>query len=162
MNEARSNVLGVMCFAFCLNGIACVQSPPKAEVAPAPAASPGAALTASSPGESGPAASPSTDETAARPEAGGRPQGVPDATPASIPEFGVPECDKYVKKYLACVEGHVTDTQKEELTAAFEANLLKWRALSVMKEGKLALSLACKAAAAAAKENLTVEYGCEF
>lgn len=82
---------------------------------------------------------------------------VPGVTP-----FGVPECDAYVKKYLACVEGRVSGQQKERLIEAFEANRTKWRALSAMKEGAMALALSCRVAAQKSKEELTVEYGCEF
>ena len=90
----------------------------------------------------------------------------PGAGPAfsnpGIPDFGVPECDKYVRKYLGCVEGRVTGLEKERLTAAFEANLAKWRALAAMREGKIAMALACRTATAASRESLNVDYGCEF
>ena len=85
------------------------------------------------------------------------PAGAPRVTP-----FGVPECDAYVKKYLACVEGRVSGEQKERLIEAFEANRTKWRALSSMREGAVALALSCRAAAQKSKEELTVEYGCDF
>jgi hypothetical protein len=79
-----------------------------------------------------------------------------------VTPFGVPECDAYVKKYLACVEGRISGEQKERLIEAFEANRTKWRALSTMREGAVALALSCRAAAQKSKEELTVEYGCDF
>ena len=79
-----------------------------------------------------------------------------------ITPFGVPECDTYVKKYLACVEGRVPAQQRGALLEAFEANRTKWRALAAMREGAVALALACRTAALKSKEALSVDYGCEF
>lgn len=79
-----------------------------------------------------------------------------------ITRFGVPDCDDYVKKYLDCVEGKVSGEQKEQLMEAFEANRTKWRALATMREGAIALGLACRAAAQKSREQLTVDYGCDF
>lgn len=101
------------------------------------------------------AAASTAAETASTPAA--PPDGV-----AVITKFGVPECDAYVAKYMACVEGKVTGEAKQQLLATFEANQKKWRAMSTMKEAALALGLACKASAQKAKEELAVEYGCEF
>lgn len=86
------------------------------------------------------------------------------ATPGAlvITPFGVPDCDNYIKKYMACVDGKVTEGQKAALMEQFAANQTKWRALSTMREGAVALSLACRAANQKAKEELAVEYGCEF
>ena len=84
------------------------------------------------------------------------------ASPSSVTPFGVAECDNYVSKYLACVDGKVPAEEKEELMAAFEANRTKWRALATLREGAIALGLACRAAAQKSKEQLAVDYGCEF
>ena len=61
-----------------------------------------------------------------------------------------------------CVEGKVSGEQKERLMEAFEANRTKWRALATMREGAIALGLACRAAAQKSREELTVDYGCDF
>lgn len=79
-----------------------------------------------------------------------------------VTAFGVAECDNYVAKYTACVEANVTGEEKDRLLAAFEANRTKWRALATMREGAVALGLACRAAAQKAKEDFSVEYGCAF
>lgn len=76
--------------------------------------------------------------------------------------FGVPECDAYVAKYMACVDGKVSGEAKEQLMATFEANRTKWRAMSTMREAAVALGIACKAALQKSKEELAVDYGCEF
>lgn len=113
-----------------------------AQAAPAQAATDGAAGTASSEATSGPAA------------------GVVGSV--SVTPFGVPECDTYVKQFLSCVEGRVPEAQRDKFIEAFEANRQKWRALSTMREGALALGMACRAAAQKSKEELQVDYGCEF
>lgn len=103
----------------------------------------------------GTAASASTEATPPAP-----PAGAVDS--ASLTPFGVPECDAYVKQLLACVEGRVPEAQRAKFIEAFEANRQKWRALSTMQEGALALGMACRAAAQKSKEELQVDYGCEF
>jgi hypothetical protein len=88
----------------------------------------------------------------------------PDAA-SGIPvvtKFGVPECDAYVEKYTSCIEGKVPPADKEKLLSGFEANRTKWRAMATMKESAVALGLACRAATQKAKEEMLVEYGCEF
>jgi hypothetical protein len=102
-----------------------------------------------------PVPSPAADSSAESVEASG-PE-VPKITP-----FGVPECDAYVQRYLDCLETKVSDEEKDRLMQGFEANRTRWRALATMREGALALGLACKAAAQKAKEELSVDYGCEF
>ena len=89
---------------------------------------------------------------------------VPPSEPQStkVTPFGVSECDNYVKQFLACVDGKVSGEQRDALMAGFEANRTKWRALSTMREGAVALGIACRAAAQKSRESLTVDYGCEF
>lgn len=105
---------------------------------------------------------PAAQATAASGEETGAPAASSAPAPPGITSFGVPDCDEYVKKYLECVEGKVSPEQREQLMAAFEVNRTKWRALATMREGAVALGLACRAARQKSKEDLTVEYGCEF
>jgi hypothetical protein len=97
------------------------------------------------------------DSTAAATASPDPASGIPVVT-----KFGVPECDAYVEKYTACIEGKVPQADKERLLSGFEANRSKWRAMATMKESAVALGLACRAAAQKAKEEMLVEYGCEF
>ncbi len=114
----------------------------------------GAAVSA----ESAEAPQPSAEEGAPEPaESTVAASEAPKITP-----FGVPECDTYVRQYLACVEGRVPPEQKAALLEAFEANRTKWRALAAMREGAVALTIACRTAAQKSKEGLSVDYGCEF
>ncbi len=82
---------------------------------------------------------------------------VPKITP-----FGVPECDAYVQKYLDCLETRVSGEERDRLMQGFEANRTKWRALASMRESAMALSVTCRAATQKAKQELSVDYGCEF
>jgi hypothetical protein len=111
----------------------------------------GAACSDSKPKEA-PAAAGVSQQPAASPEGAG----------VTATSFGVPECDTYVTKYLACLEGKVPADQRDKLAEAFEANRTKWRAMSTTREGAMALSVTCKAATEKAKEALSVDYGCEF
>ncbi len=115
-------------------------------------------------GEPAPAAAPiePADDAVQAADAEGSAAAVAPVEVRAVTPFGVPECDAYVKKYLACVEGRVSGEHKERLIEAFEANRTKWRALSAMREGAVALALSCRAAAQKSKEQLTVEYGCDF
>ena len=87
------------------------------------------------------------------------------AAAADVPQittFGVPECDGYVEKYMSCLEGKVSPEAKQRLLETFEMNRNKWRAMAAMKESASALAVVCRAAAQKAKEELSVDYGCEF
>ena len=87
------------------------------------------------------------------------------AAAADIPvvtNFGVAECDAYVEKYMSCLDGKVSPEAKQRLLDAFEMNRTKWRAMSTMKESASALAVVCTAATQKAKEELSVDYGCQF
>ena len=105
-----------------------------------------------------------TSGDAASSEAAAGDEAAADAepTPFEIQTFNVAECDSYIKKYLACIEGHIPSEQRRGWMESLAANQTRWRTLAAMKEGRVALSLACKAAASASKEALAVDYGCEF
>ena len=87
---------------------------------------------------------------------------APAATPEAITTYGVPQCDNYVKKYLQCIETRVPADQRQGWIATFEANQAKWKGLASMREGKLALGLACKSALEMSRQALAVDFGCEF
>ena len=93
------------------------------------------------------------------------PATTPAVAGADIPvvtNFGVPECDAYVEKYMSCLDGKVSPEAKQRLLEAFEMNRNKWRAMSTMRESASALAVVCRAATQKAKEELSVDYGCEF
>lgn len=91
-----------------------------------------------------------------------------DAAEPDLPEppppmpFGVPECDTFVTKFLACVEIRVPADQQPRLLADLQENRAKWRQLATMSQGHVALGLACRTMAQRVKSDLIVDYGCEF
>lgn len=76
--------------------------------------------------------------------------------------FGVPECDNFITRYVACVELRVPADQKARLMDDLYEHRAKWRELSRMEQGKLAVGLSCRGVARRLKGDLTVDYGCEF
>jgi hypothetical protein len=100
--------------------------------------------------------------------AGAADDAAPAADEASVPDpppllpVGVPECDKFVEKYVACVEGRVPAEQKERLMHELHTHRARWRELEKMQDGKLAAGLACRGVAQRMKGDLTVDFGCEF
>lgn len=126
-----------------------------------------------SPGAAAPVAveSPSTPTAPPSPEAGTTPGGEGEeaaAAASALPEppppmpFGVPECDTFVTKYLACVEVRVPADQQPRLMADLQENRAKWRQLATMSQAGVALSLACRTMAQRVKSDLTVDFGCEL
>ena len=76
--------------------------------------------------------------------------------------FGVPECDKFVEKYVACVEARVPDDQKEKKMDELHEHRGRWRELGKMDQGKIAMGLSCRGVAQRLKRDLVVDFGCEF
>ncbi len=74
----------------------------------------------------------------------------------------MPECDKFVDKYIACVELHVPAEQKEGVMRELHVHRARWRELQRMQDGKLAAGLSCRGVAQRLKGDLIVDYGCEF
>jgi len=119
-----------------------------------PAPTPASAATPLPAPELTPTAAETPGAEAASPDA--------ESTPFEVKSYGVPECDAYVKQYLACIEGRVPEEQRAGWLASLEANRVRWNGLAAMQQGSLALKLACKAASQVSKEALAVDYGCEF
>lgn len=76
--------------------------------------------------------------------------------------FGVPECDKFVEKYVACVEARVPADLKEKKMDELHEHRARWRELGKMEQGKLAMGLSCRGVAQRLKADLTLDHGCEF
>ncbi len=88
-----------------------------------------------------------------------------DATvpkPPPLTPLGVPECDKFVEKYLACVDVHVPADQQERLIRELHVHRVRWLELEKMQDGKLAAGLSCRGVAQRLKGDLIVDFGCEF
>jgi hypothetical protein len=76
-------------------------------------------------------------------------------------EFGVPECDDYINKYLACVESKVPEASRAMMREQLEQTRKHWRDAASNAEGRSALAVGCKAATDGAKAAMAA-YGCTF
>ena len=83
------------------------------------------------------------------------------ATTTGAAEFGVPECDSYVKKYLACVDSKVPESARAMVRQSFDTTRAQWKQAASTPQGKSGLASACLQADAAAKQAMAV-YGCTW
>lgn len=92
------------------------------------------------------------------------PAASPPDRPAPPPlmPFGVPECDNFVKKFVACVDLHVPADRRQGLMDELNENRDKWREMARLQQAAVAQGLACRGYAQRVKGDLTVDYGCEF
>ncbi len=71
------------------------------------------------------------------------------ATPASTTsagtEFGVPECDNYMKKYVACID-KLAPAAQGAARQAIDQSRAAWKQAASTEQGKAALASTCKAA----------------
>src|SRR5262245_24035690 len=70
------------------------------------------------------------------------------AAPAGAPaaggsEFGVPECDSYVKKYQACVDSKVPESARAMVRQSFDQSRAAWKQAASTPEGRRGLASAC-------------------
>ena len=69
------------------------------------------------------------------------------ATPASTSpgtEFGVVECDNYVKKYVACID-KLAPAAQGPLRQSLDQSRAAWKQAAATEQGKATLAAACKA-----------------
>jgi hypothetical protein len=76
-------------------------------------------------------------------------------------EFGVAECDNYVKKYVGCVESKVPEAARAQMKQAFEQTKAAWKQAAATPAGKAALAQGCTQAEAASKTAMAA-YGCQW
>ena len=86
--------------------------PPRAPAAGAPAAAPATA----------PAAAAATATTA--------------AAPAAVSEFGVPECDNYLTKYMACIDSKVPEGARATVRQALDQTKAQWKQAAATPAGQ--------------------------
>jgi len=136
---------------------ACGSAPREASAPPAadPAVQP-------APGDAGGSEAVSSDVAETRQDAAAPGEDPSMPKPPPLTPLGVPECDKFVGKYVACVNLHVPADQKERVMGELHVHRARWRELEKMQDGKLAASLSCRGVAQRLKGDLTVDYGCEF
>jgi hypothetical protein len=75
-------------------------------------------------------------------------------------QFGVPECDDYIQKYLACIEKMPGGAQSGARTT-LDSTREQWKQAAATEAGKSALAMTCKAAVDSAR-TATTPYGCTW
>jgi hypothetical protein len=76
-------------------------------------------------------------------------------------EFGVPECDRYMNKYVACIESKVPQASRAMMMQQLEQSKAAWKQAASTPQGKASLAQGCAQAEAAAKQALSA-YGCSW
>ena len=95
------------------------------------------------------------------------PDDADSGTEGSIPKpppltgLGVPECDGFVLKYVACVDLRVPADQQDRLMRELHTHRVRWLELAKMPAGRVAAGLSCRGVAQRLKGDLIVDYGCE-
>lgn len=85
------------------------------------------------------------------------------AAPAAtgVSEFGVPECDDYMSKYVACIDSKVPEAARAMVRQGLDQTKAQWKQAASTPEGKAGLAAGCKAASDAARTAMAA-YGCTF
>ena len=90
---------------------------------------------------------------------------VPPTTPAGATvatgDFGVPACDQYMHKYMACVDSKVPEQARAMMRQQLEQTRTQWKQAASTPQGRDGLKMACEQAEASAKQALSV-YGCAW
>lgn len=93
---------------------------------------------------------------------------APAATPTSLasasPAFGVPECDEYVRRYLACVDSKVPEAARAQVRQSLAQTQAVWDAWAKQLQSdadRAAMAQGCKTATEAARQAMAA-YGCTF
>jgi len=82
-------------------------------------------------------------------------------TPATTGDFGVPECDEYVKQHLACIESKVPESARAMARQTLDQTRSAWRRAATTPGERAALAAGCKQAEAIAKQTMSM-YGCSW
>jgi hypothetical protein len=83
------------------------------------------------------------------------------AATAGTSDFGVPECDSYIRKYLACVDTKVPADQRAMVRQSIEATQAQWKQAASTPQARQSMAATCVQAEAAAKQAMA-SYGCTW
>lgn len=76
-------------------------------------------------------------------------------------DFGVPECDEYMTKYLACIDSKVPEAARSSMRQGFEQSKAAWKQAATTAQGREALATTCKQALETTKTAMQT-YGCSW
>jgi hypothetical protein len=108
--------------------------------------------------DSKPAAPPATTAPAAVAPATTAPAAT---TTGAASEYGVPECDSYMKAWQACVDSKVPAEYRAQYKTAFDASKASYTAAAATPQGKAGLAQMCTQSMAATKQALA-SYNCTW
>ena len=80
---------------------------------------------------------------------------------ASAEQVGVPECDKFINEYEACVNGKVPEQARAQFNTALKTWRTEWKKLAANPQTKASLVTACKNQLEAARTSMKA-YNCTF
>ena len=83
------------------------------------------------------------------------------APAAATSDFGVPECDSYIRKYLACVDSKVPADQRAMVRQSIEATQAQWKQAASTPQARQSMAATCLQAEAGAKQAMA-SYGCTW
>jgi len=83
------------------------------------------------------------------------------AAPAAAAEFGVPECDDYLAKYLACIDTKVPEAARGMVRQQLDQTKAAWKQAASTPQGKAGLAMGCKQALETTKTAMA-SYGCSW
>ena len=58
-------------------------------------------------------------------------------------DFGVPECDEYMRKYLTCIETKVPEAGRAMMKQSLDQQKAAWKQAASTPEGRNALATGC-------------------
>lgn len=80
---------------------------------------------------------------------------------ASADAVGVPECDKFINEYEACVNSKVPEQARAQFNSALKTWRTEWKKLAANPQTKATLVTACKSQLETAKTSMKA-YNCTF
>ena len=76
-------------------------------------------------------------------------------------DFGVPACDQYMRKYMACVDSKVPEAGRAMMRQSLEQTKAAWKQAAATQQGRDGLAMACAQAETGAKQAMGA-YGCTW
>ena len=119
-----------------------------------------AAIGLAAAGCSGGSTPPPPATTAAQPAAAA-PAAASGGTTVAAGDFGVPACDQYMRKYLACIDSKVPEAGRAMMRQSMEQTKTAWKQAASTPQGRDGLAAACVQAEATAKQAMA-PYGCTW
>jgi len=82
------------------------------------------------------------------------------SSPPAAAQFGTPECDTYMSKYLACID-RMPEAARAAARQSLDQTRAAWQQAAATDQGRAALAMTCKAASDAAGPSMQA-YGCSW